>query len=462
MDPYGWIFRNAVYPTWETWVRDRPIPEVQRYLDATQWFTLPQLETIQVGLMRRLLRHAYAHTPHYRALFDAHGLTPADIVHTADLSRLPVLEKSLAQASVDARRSKVPPFPIVEKKTSGTSGQPMTIAYNQESRIWREATRLRGYGWAHYRVGDRTLHFWGAPPSTSYTKWSKLKIGVDHWFKRDRYVDVARRADEDLRRAVAELVEFKPRIIVAYSQGAAALARFVNAGKLRTWPDVPVICGAERLLPGDRESMQAAFGPIFETYGCREVMLIGSECDQHDGLHTSMENLIVEIIVRDPHAPGGTRAAKPGETGEVVLTDLHNIANPLIRYANGDLATAMTATQCACGRWLKRLAGVQGRVTETLFAKDGTPVSGMVFAIFFGELGAHFHQFQVVQHASRDITMRVVLRPSTDAVPERAVMIAKEYFGKYLPGSELRFDIVDDIPLTSMGKRLLVHVEVTS
>ena len=71
MDPYGWIFRNAVYPTWETWVRDRPIPEVQRYLEATQWFTLPQLETIQVGLMRRLLRHAYSHTEHYRAMFDA-------------------------------------------------------------------------------------------------------------------------------------------------------------------------------------------------------------------------------------------------------------------------------------------------------------------------------------------------------------------------------------------------------
>ena len=86
----------------------------------------------------------------------------------------------------------------------------------------------------------------------------------------------------------------------------------------------------------------------------------------------------------------------------------------------------------------------------------------MVFAIFFGELGAHFQQFQVVQHASRDITMKIVLRPGTTEVPDRAAAIAKEYFGKYLPGSELRFDIVDDIPLTAMGKRLLVRVETTS
>ena len=41
-----------------------------------------------------------------------------------------------------------------------------------------------------------------------------------------------------------------------------------------------------------------AFGPeIFETYGSREVMLMASECDAHDGMHLSMENLVVEVLV---------------------------------------------------------------------------------------------------------------------------------------------------------------------
>ena len=51
-----------------------------------------------------------------------------------------------------------------------------------------------------------------------------------------------------------------------------------------------------------------------------------------------MENLIVELVVREPD--GTTRAGAPGETGEVVITDLHNLALPIIRYVNGDLAVA--------------------------------------------------------------------------------------------------------------------------
>ena len=78
------------------------------------------------------------------------------------------------------------------------------------------------------------------------------------------------------------------------------LARFVNDHGRRRWGDIPVIVGAERLWPYDRTQIAKAFGPAFETYGCREVMLIGAECDQHDGMHTSMENLIVELIVRAP------------------------------------------------------------------------------------------------------------------------------------------------------------------
>src|SRR6201999_3104727 len=111
--------------------------------------------------------------------------------------------------------------------------------------------------------------------------------------------------------------------MVAYASGAGTLARFVNEHSLRDWNDIPVLTGAEGLMAADREAIEQAFGPAFDTYGCREVMLIGSECEAHDGMHTSMENLIVELIVREPD--GTVRAARPGETGEVVVTDLHNL-----------------------------------------------------------------------------------------------------------------------------------------
>ena len=69
-----------------------------------------------------------------------------------------------------------------------------------------------------------------------------------------------------------------PQAMVAYAAGAAALAHFINDQKLRTWTkSFPVLVGAERLWPHDRAAIQEAFGPAFETYGCREVMLMSSE-----------------------------------------------------------------------------------------------------------------------------------------------------------------------------------------
>src|SRR5690606_28533691 len=111
--------------------------------------------------------------------------------------------------------------------------------------------------------------------------------------------------------------------IFCYAQAGAELARYINRTGLRTWDTIPVICGAERVMPADRAALEQAFGPaVFETYGCREVMLIATECPEHDGLHLQVENLVVELV-----GPDGQPVA-PGEVGQVVLTDLHNYGQP--------------------------------------------------------------------------------------------------------------------------------------
>jgi phenylacetate-CoA ligase len=208
-------------------------------------------------------------------------------------------------------------------------------------------------------------------------------------------------------------------------------------------------------LPQDRASIREAFGASFDTYGCREVMLIGSECEVHDGLHTSMENMIVEIVVREGDR---TRAARPGEIGEVVLTDLHNLACPMIRYVNGDLATARSEATCACGRTLVRIGPIEGRVTETLADGAGRPVGGLVFNILFGVIGHVASNFQVTQRADRSIVFKIVPNEG-ERIPEREERILRGHAEKYLPGAPFAIEFVKDIPLSPSGKRRVVVVE---
>ena len=152
------------------------------------------------------------------------------------------------------------------------------------------------------------------------------------------------------------------------------------------------------------------------------------------------------------------RAAQPGETGEVVITDLHNLACPMIRYVNGDLAVARGDGICACGRGLSRIGPVQGRVTETMYDGAGNPVGGLVFNILFSAIGHVARAFQVVQKRDRSVIFKIVPYEG-DSLPERDETLLREHAERYLPGAAFTIEIVDDIPPSAAGKRHVVIVE---
>ncbi|MDQ3337649.1 MAG: hypothetical protein M4D80_21005 [Myxococcota bacterium] len=439
-------------------MRGRPTVPLLRQLEKTQYWSSDALNDLQVGLLRRLMRHASLHTPYYRGLLEERELHYNDFRRVEDLRKLPLLDRDTVRLTLDARTASVPPLPVITKSTSGTTGEPVVVRYNAESRHWRDATRWRGYGWAGYRIGRRALHYWGAGPSSP--SWLKRqKVLLDHALKRDLYLDCTPRSEEALAGCVAALKEFAPHVMVAYAAGAAALARFVNEQGLRDWSDIPVLTGAERLWPADREQIEAAFGPAFETYGCRETMMISSECEAHDGMHVAMETMIVELLVRE--ADGSIRDARPGELGEIAITDLHNLACPMIRYVTGDMAMALAPSSCACGRTLDKVGTIEGRVTETLRDGHGRPVGGLVFNILFGVLDHVARKFQVVQRLDGSVVMKIVPNGG-DTLPDSAVDQLRSFASKYLPGTRFEIEYVGDIPLSAAGKRRVVTVEKSS
>src|SRR5690606_4225280 len=120
-----------------------------------------------------------------------------------------------------------------------------------------------------------------------------------------------------------------------------------------------------------------------------------------------------EVLVRED---GRTRPARPGEIGEVAVTDLFNFGQPFIRSLNGDLAVPPVAETWGCGRSLLRLQTVEGRTTDTLLDHEGKPVNGLFFNVMFSVLGEQVRSFQVVQRRDRSIDVRLV--PTSRFQPE--------------------------------------------
>lgn len=454
-DAYGHLFRELLFPAWETVLRGRPTLRHLALLERTQWASLDELRALQERELGRLLRHAVLNVPYYRQLFLETGLSSRDVRCLEDLPKIPRLTREGSHEAAERRQSKAPPLTEVRKMTSGSTGSPLAFGYDRGSEYWRNAAKLRGYAWAGYRPGDRSLHFWGRIDALhDLPIGRRAKAALDHALRREHYLDCSDHSEPALARVVEAIRALEPSVIFAYSRSAAALARHVVQTQSRDWDDITVVCGAEPVYASERDVLTRAFGPrSFETYGSRETMLIASECEAHAGLHVAMENLVVELVVREN---GVERPAAVGEVGEVVVTDLHNYGMPFIRYANGDLAVALAPGRCACGRSLMRLASVEGRANDTLHDGAGRPVSSMFFVVFFSVMAHKVREFQVVQHRDRSIDLQLVPAPELD---EALLTLLRRDCSKYLPGTALRIHVVDAIAAGPGGKRRAVMVE---
>jgi phenylacetate-CoA ligase len=446
---YALAYESMLFPAWQRVVRGRAIGAQRRLLERTQWMPRAERDELQLASLRTLLEHAGRNVPYWRELFRKVGFDPRQVRSTADLEALPVLTRETVQERLDDLIDPAHRGRNIIKGTSGTSGVPLKFEHCNQSEAWRQAVRLRGYGWAGYRMGMPTLHYWGAG-ALMPGGIAEQKIRLDRTLRREVYVDAVRQDEVSLREAADLISQMRPHAILAYTQALASLARWVVEHGLRDWPDVRVVCCAEALMPRDRQALERAFGPdVFETYGSRETMLLAAECEAHSGLHLSEENVLVEIL-------SAGKAATLGTPGDVVVTDLHNLGMPFIRYANGDIAAMATDPACACRRTLRKLARVEGRRMDTLRDANGDPVPGMLFSSLLQLEAGMLRAFQVVQKLSGAIELKVVR--GRDWNEERFTAAARR-LRSYFKGLPVDVTFCDEIPASKSGKRRPIIVE---
>jgi len=254
---------------------------------------------------------------------------------------------------------------------------------------------------------------------------------------------VADRAE--VRRLVRALAANPPALVWGVSNALYVLAvalledgRTVQAGAC--WS------GGNHLHAHYARAFAQAFScDVYERYATMETGLIAHECVEGRSLHIPAEGLLVEIA-----RPDGTAAA-PGETGDVLITALHNTATPFIRYRIGDRAVAPEARSCSCGRGLPLFGRVAGRTADFLRLPDGGMLSPSEAVAAVAPGTGSLLDFQIVQQRDGRLRVSVVQcdSDSTTADRERVGSIVNHLLQPPEPAVVQR---VDSIPLTPGGK----------
>lgn len=442
-----WLHGHVLIPGFETAVKRRRTFAHWRELEKSQWLPRDQILALQLDRLRRLLTHAATTCPYYRELWPSLALDPASVTTLDALARWPITGKDTRRIHRAGIRSEAPGLRMLTKGTSGSTGEPFAIDYDEGSLERRMGAAFRGYAWAGAPPGVKQFYFWGEPVFARPDS-AKRKDRFHHRLYRRHLHNSLNFRDDVVDEVLRDYEQSRAAVIVAFTRPLYEWARVMHARGLRPTPPHAIIVGAEKLHDFQRELIEQVFAaPVFETYGSREVMLIGAECDVHHGLHITSEQLVVELV-----DDNGNLAA-PGVEGRVVVTDLFNEGAPFVRYDIGDRAVA-SDRQCPCGRGLPMLERVVGRQVEIIATPDGRRIPGEVFPFLFKDQ-FDIARYQAVQEAANRLVIRVQLRhPWADEARTATVEALQR-----LVGSEMTIDvqIVDVIEEGPGGKLGLVR-----
>lgn len=202
---------------------------------------------------------------------------------------------------------------------------------------------------------------------------------------------------------VAALNEFQPTLLATYPTAAALLADEAAAGRLHITPRC-VMTGGERLGAAVRARLAETLGAqVRNSYGASEFLPIAWEC-AHGHLHVNEDWVLLEPVDRQ------YRPVPPGQASHtVLLTNLANLVQPVIRYDLGDQLTVLPG-RCDCGSAMPRI-DVVGRCDDVLRVaarKPGETVSLLPLALctVVEEEGGVF-DFQLLQRGPSTLVLRV-------------------------------------------------------
>ncbi len=415
-------------------------------LQDTQWLSTEQIKSLQEQKLQRLIHHAYDHVAYYRDLFDKKGIKPTDVESVEGLQKIPLLSKddvrsnlyfSLLSDTYDKRR-------VLKVSTSGSTGEPFICYADQRQLEQRWAATQRSLEWTGYRFGDRQVRLWH---QTVGMKWSQIiRERIDAFLNRRLFIPAFQMSEANIVQTIRKIDQYQPALLDGYAESFNLLALYsknVPIGKARP---KGIVSSAQILPLQSRKAIEEAFHcSVFDKYGSREFSGIAYECSAHQGRHIVAENYIVEIL-KDG------RPAQPGETGEIVITDLNNYCMPMIRYRIGDLAVAVNPTQkCSCGRGLPLIGKIEGRVQAIIVNAEGVYLPGTFFAHLFKDYDQLVRQYQIIQDEEGLITLKIVKAEDYDE-DEFQMMIQnlRVHLGHK---TSLSIEFVTHIPMVHTGKQ---------
>ncbi|NKB57779.1 MAG: hypothetical protein GKS00_15750 [Alphaproteobacteria bacterium] len=413
--------------------------------DQSQWWTPERILDHQMTQIGLLLRHFRDTSPFYAERLNAIDIDLSKPLGFDDFRTIPPLTREDIQSAGDSLLSDNIPKGhgrLLTASSSGSTGRPVTARKTDVNQTFHRALNLRNHLWHKRDLSAKFATVRGYDPGVAMAPDGQHNKSWAAVYQTGPSVQL-NSAHCTLGEQVHWIVKERPPYILSYPTNLHALALRCAELDLRMPWLKALVTFSEALSPGQRSVIEDVFGVgVEDMYSAAEVSMIAVQCpDKPGNYHVQSENVLMEVVKDD-----GTRC-DIGETGRILVTDLHNFAMPFIRYEIGDLATF--GPPCSCGRGLPTVKRIFGRVRNMLRLESGEQIFPDIAALHLNEI-APLRQYQMIQKSFTDIEMKLTL--SRDFEGDEEAHMRKMILDALGRPFNLHLVPVDDIPRHPSGK----------
>jgi phenylacetate-CoA ligase len=410
-------------------------------LERSQWLPAAELWSLQQRQLAALLGHAAATCPFYAESVGRFLSRHPGPFTLEQFASLPLLTRRQLQTEFAGLSSTGVPAQhgtVQKGSSSGSTGEPVTYLSTDLTGFFWQAFNLREHLWHRRDFSLKLAVVRSGGKSDSMANWfgavgeTTLQTGPCVTIPMNTSLDVQ----------AAEVMAENPAYLTGYVNNLVGILKAIQA-KGESLPALrQVRTLGEAVTQEARDYVERQWGvPLVDVYSAREAGYIALQCPDAEGYHIQAEGSVVEILDEDG------LPCRAGETGQVVVTPLHNFAFPLIRYAVGDHAEV--GAPCRCGRGLPVIRRILGRSRNLMKLPDGT-TRWPVFDIPKFRSIAPIRQFQFVQRSLEELEIRLAVeRPLTED--------EQSNFGRHILDRlgypfRLRWTFLPEISLSRSGK----------
>jgi len=382
---------------------DEWIRAVVQQLERTEHATPAQQVASQKNLLLELVKHSIATVPAYKERLKPLRRANGEITLDGWLD-IPVLKRREAVSLGDELVSQDIPASqgkISERTTSGSTGIAFSFKVPQFHHTLLDCISTRFHRWHNFDYSKRLASIRSAvlgvaawPEGDQRSSWAHFALQTEN---PGQYHHL--NINTPVERQIEWLRRIKPDYFQTYPSNARALALAIEEDaeplKFRG-----IMTYAEMLTPDNRAIISRAFGcHLADCYSSSECGHIALQSPRSDNWLVQSEVTYLEILnVQD-------QPCEPGEMGRVVLTPLHNYAQPLIRYELGDYATL--GTNDISGLPYPVLTKIHGRI-RNMFKFPGGVLIQPDFKLVTIQRFLNPKQWQVAQIGDTILEIRLV------------------------------------------------------